>query len=409
MHAINDKTLNPKLIRRGLLLVFITLLLDIVGTVIVNPILPEYFALLMGDDIRKSSIEGGKLLAAYSAMQFLFAPAIGNLSDRYGRRPILLISLISFMIGHFICAIAWSYPILFIGRLLSGVSGAGLAVCMAYIADISDDKTRTRNFGLLGIASGLGFILGSFIGGFLGQFGPRTPFYFSAGFSLIIFIFVWAMLPETLPIQNRRCFNIKRANPLGALWELRQYPMVIWVLLVFFLYWFAESVWPSIWAFISKERYGWNSLSIGLSYSVFGVGQIIVVALILPYLSKRWSNWCIVMVGLLFALVGELGYAFATQGWMVYVVFVCTMCEYLVQAPMRAIASAQVPPNVQGELQGAMTSVISLGLIFGSIFYMLLFERFTQKGMAFYFSGAPFLGSFCMLIVTTIVFALRVR
>ncbi|WP_317993514.1 MFS transporter [Bartonella gliris] len=406
---MNYQQLDSKFIRHGLILVFITLLLDIIGIAIISPILPEYFAQLTGKDISKASLEGGRVLVAYSAMQFLFAPVIGNLSDCYGRRPILLISIISFAIDNLICAIAWSYSMLFIGRLLSGVSSASFATCTAYLADISDEKTRTRNFGLLGIASGLGFILGSFIGGFLGQFGPRVPFYFAAGFSLINFIFAWVMLPETLPMRNRRTFDIKRANPLGALLQLKQYPTVLWVLFVFFLYWFAESVWPSIWAFIAKERYDWSTLSIGLSYSVFGIGQIIVVALILPYFSKRWSNWHIAMVGLLFASAAMFGYTFATQGWMVYVVFACTMLEYLVHAPIRAIASAQVPANAQGELQGAMTSVISLSSIFGPIFYMLLFERFTHEGAVFYFSGAPFVGSFCVLVVTTIVFALRVR
>ncbi|WP_034989078.1 tetracycline resistance MFS efflux pump [Bartonella senegalensis] len=404
----SDK-LNPKFVQRGLVLVFITLLLDMIGIAIISPVLPEYFVQLTGKDVSASSGERGRLFVAYSVMQFLFAPVIGNLSDRYGRRPILLISMIGFALDNLICAIAWSYSMLFIGRLLSGMSGASFATCTAYLADISDDKTRTRNFGLLGIASGLGFILGSFLGGFLGQLGPRVPFYFAAGFSLINFIFAWALLPETLPIQNRRYFDIKRANPLGAVLQLRQYPTVLWVLLVFFLYWLAESLWPSVWAFIAKERYDWNTLSIGLSYSVFGIGQFVVVAFILPYLSKRWSNWCIAMVGFLFALTATLGYTFATQGWMVYVVFVCTMLEYLVHAPIRAIASAQVPINAQGELQGAMASIISLSSIFGPIFYMFLFEQFTHQNAGFYFSGAPFVGSFCVLLLTTIIFALRVR
>ncbi|WP_442864048.1 MFS transporter [Bartonella sp. 220B] len=409
LHAMSSQKLDQKFIHHGLILVFITLLLDIIGIAIISPILPEYFAQLTGKNISEASVEGGGLFVAYSAMQFLFAPIIGNLSDRYGRRPILLISIISFALYNFICAIAWSYSMLFIGRLLSGMSSASFAICTAYLADISDEKTRTRNFGLLGISSGLGFILGSFIGGFLGQLGPRIPFYFAAGFSLMNFIFAWVMLPETLPMWNRRSFDIKRANPLGALLQLRQYPKVLWMLLVFFLYWLAESIWPSIWAFVAKERYDWGTLSIGLSYSVFGIGQIIVVALILPYFSKRWSNWRIVMLGLLFALAAMFGYTFATQGWMVYAVFSCTMLEYLVHAPMRAIASEQVPANAQGELQGAMTSVVSLSLIFGPLFYMLLFEYFTHEGAMFYFSGAPFVGSFCVLVVTTIVFALRVR
>ncbi|WP_375619667.1 MULTISPECIES: MFS transporter [unclassified Bartonella] len=406
---MQDQMLNPNFVQRGLVLVFITLLLDILGIAIICPVLPEYFSQLTGKDVSTSFVERGKLLAAYSVMQFLFAPFIGNLSDRYGRRPILLLSIICFALDNLICAIAWSYSMLFIGRLLSGMSGASFATCTAYLADISDDKTRTRNFGLLGVASALGFILGSFIGGFLGQFGPRIPFYFAAGFSLINFIFSWVMLPETLSLWNRRFFDIKRANPLGAFWHLKQYPMVLWVLLVFFLYWLAESVWLSIWAFIAKERYDWSSFSIGLSYSVFGVGQFIVVALILPYFSKRWSDWHIVIVGLLFASVAMLGYTFATQGWMVYMVCACTMLEYLVHAPIRAIASARVPTNVQGELQGAMTSVISLSLIFGSVFYVFLFECFTDKNAQFYFSGAPFVGGFFLLVVATVIFVLRVR
>ncbi|ETS13319.1 hypothetical protein Q648_00230 [Bartonella quintana JK 12] len=409
VYTMKNHELNPQFVQRGLILVFITLLLDVIGVAIISPILPEYFSQLTGKGVSASFADRGRLLVAYSVMQFLFAPVIGNFSDRYGRRPILLICIISFALDNFICAIAWSYAMLSIGCLLSGISGASFATRMAYIADISDDKTRTRNFGLLGIASGLGFILGSFIGGFLGQFGSRVPFYFATGFSLINFIFAWAMLPETLPMWNRRYLDIKRANPLGALLQLRQYPTVLWVLLVLFFYWLAEYIWPSLWAFIAKERYDWSPFSIGLSYSVFGIGQIIVVAFILPYFSKRWSNWCIVMVGLLFALVAMLGYTFATQGWMVYVVFVCTMFEYIVHAPLRAIASAQVPANAQGELQGAMASVVSLSSILGPIFYMLLFERFTHQDAVFYFPGAPFVGSFCVLVVTVIVFALRVR
>ncbi|MCZ2204086.1 MFS transporter [Bartonella sp. A05] len=407
--AVRDQKLDLRSVRRGLILVFIILLLDIIGIAIISPILPEYFNQLTGQDISKASVDGGKLLIAYSVMQFLFSPFIGNLSDRYGRRPILLISIISFAIDNLICAIAWSYSMLFIGRLLSGVSGASFSTCSAYLADISDDKTRTRNFGLIGLAFGLGFILGSFIGGILGHFGPRVPFYFAAGFSFINFVFAWVMLPETLSIHNRRRFDIKRANPLGALLQLRQYPTVSWVLLAFFLYCLGDSVWPSIWAFVAKERYNWSTFSIGVSYAVFGLGQIIVAALILPYLSKSWSNWQIVMLGLLFALVAMLGYMFATQGWMVYAIFACTMLEYLVHAPMHSIASAQVPANVQGELQGAMTSVNSLSSIIGPMFYTLLFEQFTHENAVFHFSGAPFMGSFCVLVATTIVFALRVR
>ncbi|MBX4335081.1 MFS transporter [Bartonella raoultii] len=400
---------NPEFAQRECILIFIILLLDIIAITIVMPVLPEYFSQLTGKDISASSLARGRLLAVYSTMQFLFAPIIGNLSDRYGRRPILLLSIICFAFDNFICAIAWNYSMLFIGHSLLGIIGVSFATCMAYLADISNHKTRTRNFGLLGLSSGLGAILGSLLGGFLGQFGSRVPFYFAVGFSLINFIFAWIMLPETLSICNRRTFDIKRANPLGAFLQLKQYPTVLWVLLVFFLYWFAESVWLSIWAFIAKERYDWNTFSIGLSYSIFGIGQIIVVALILPYFSKRWSNCHIAMLGLSFSLLAMLGYTLATQGWMFYLVFLCTMFEYLFHAPMRAIASAKVPVDVQGALQGAMNSVISLSLILGPIFYTFLFECFTHKNAVMYFSGAPFLGSFFVLVITAVIFFLRIR
>ncbi|ALE03599.1 MFS transporter [Bartonella ancashensis] len=406
---MKDQKVNPRFARHGLILVFIILLLDIIGIAIISPILPSYLSQLTGEDIAKASVRGGGLLAVYSVMQFLFAPFIGSLSDRYGRRPILLISIISFSIDNFICAIAWSYSVLFVGRLLSGISGASFAVCSAYLADISDEKTRTRNFGLIGMAFGLGFVLGSLIGGFLGQFGPRVPFYCAAGFSSINFIFAWVMLPETLSVQNRRRFEIKRANPVGALLQLRKYPTVFWILLVFFLYWLAESVWPSAWAFVAIERYNWSAFSIGISYSVFGIGQVVVIGLFLPYLSKHWSDWRISLVGFSFALMGMLGYTFATQGWMVYAVFSCTVFEYLVHAPMRSIASAQVPVNAQGELQGAMTSVTSLSAVIGPVFYTLLFEQFTHENTPFYFSGAPFAGSFCVLLLAILIFVLRVK
>jgi len=401
---------DPVFIRRGLILVFITLLLDIIGIAIIAPVMPAFLRELTGDSISQASVHGGFLLMVYSAMQFVFAPLVGNLSDRFGRRPVLLVSILTFALDNLICALAVSYWMLFGGRILAGVSGASFATCSAYIADISDDSNRTRNFGLIGIAFGVGFILGPVVGGFLGHFGPRVPFYAAAALSFINFVFSWFMLPETLPGNSRRRFDIKRANPLGALNEMRKYPSVVWVALAFFFYWMAEAVWPSAWSFISTYRYGWNESLIGLSLGVFGAGQIVMMAVVLPRLAvRRWSDWRISVTGLVFALIGLVGYSLATEGWMIIVIFVLTSWEYLAHAPMRAIAAGQVPPSAQGELQGALTSISSITSMIGPIMYTWVFARMTDPQARFQFAGAPFLLSAVFVAAALLVMVLLVR
>jgi len=383
---------DPGFIRRGLILVFITLLLDVIGIAIIMPVMPAFLRELTGDSVSRASIDGGFLLMVYSAMQFVFAPLVGNFSDRFGRRPVLLVSILTFAIDNLICALAISYWMLFAGRILAGISGASFATCSAFIADISDDKTRTRNFGLIGIAFGAGFILGPVVGGLLGQFGPRIPFYVAAALSLINFVFSWFMLPESLQMQNRRPFDIRRANPLGTLSQMRKYPSVLWVSLAFFFYWMAESVWPSAWSFVSTYRYGWNEGLIGLSLGIFGAGQIVIMGVVLPRLaSRRWSDWRISVTGLVFAVLGLAGYSFASEGWMIFVIFGLTCLEYLAHAPMRAIAASEVPPSAQGELQGALTSIGSITSMTGPIMYTWIFSRATGTDAPIHFAGAPYL------------------
>lgn len=383
---------DRQFIRRGLILVFIALLLDIIGIALIAPVMPAFLSELTGDSISQASIDGGYLLMVYSTMQFIFAPLIGNLSDRFGRRPILLVSILTLALDNLICALAAGYWTLFTGRILAGISGASFATCSAFIADISDDKTRTRNFGLIGIAFGVGFILGPTIGGLLGQLGPRIPFYTAATLSLINFIFSWFMLPETLPLQNRRCFDIRRANPFGALKQMRHYPAVLWVSLAFFCYWLAEAAWPAIWPFLTTYRYGWNESQIGLSLAMFGVGQIVVMSVVLPYLvARHWSDWCISVTGLTFSVIGLCSYTLASEGWIVFVIFALTCPEYLAHAPMRAIAAGEVPPSVQGELQGALTSVTSITSMIGPVIYTWIFSHVTTENAFFHFPGAPYL------------------
>ncbi|MBB4347257.1 TCR/Tet family MFS transporter [Aliirhizobium cellulosilyticum] len=400
--------LEPKSVRRGLFLVFVILFLDVIGIAIIMPVLPAFLQELTGDDVSAAAIDGGWLLLIYSAMQFLFAPLIGNLSDRFGRRPILLISVLTFAIDNLICAAATSFWMLFIGRALAGFSGGSFATCSAYIADISNDRTRARNFGLIGIAFGVGFTIGPVIGGLLGEFGPRVPFLGAGLLSLANFIAAWFLLPETLERHNRRAFDWRRANPLGALRQMRHYSGVGWILLVMFLYWLSHAVYPSVWSFVSTYRYGWSEAQIGLSLGLFGICAALVMVFVLPRLIPVLGEWRTSVLGICFSCLGLAGYAFSWEGWMVYAVILLTTIENVADPALRSIASAKVPPSAQGELQGAMTSMTSLTTIIGPAIFTQLFSRFTGEGAIVEFAGAPYLMAAIFMACAAIVFVARI-
>jgi DHA1 family tetracycline resistance protein-like MFS transporter len=401
--------LDKKFVRRGLFLVFLILFLDIMGIAIIVPVLPTYLEELTGADVGEAAIDGGWLLLVYSAMQFLFAPLIGNLSDRFGRRPVLLASVLTFAVDNLICALATSYWMLFIGRSLAGISGASFGTASAYIADVSDDENRAKNFGLIGIAFGTGFALGPVIGGFLGELGPRVPFYGAAALSFVNFIMGVFLLPETLAPANRRRFEWHRANPLGALKQMRHYPGIGWVGLVFFLYWLAHAVYPAVWSFVASYRYGWSEGQIGLSLGIFGVGGAIVMALVLPRVVPALGERRTAALGLTFTALGMAGYAAAWEGWMVYSVIVATALESLADPPLRSIASVHVPPSAQGELQGALTSISSITTILGPLMFTQIFAFFTDPAAAYRFSGAPYALAGCLIVAALVIFLAKVR
>ncbi|MBA8839338.1 TCR/Tet family MFS transporter [Ochrobactrum sp. RH2CCR150] len=400
--------LDPKFVKRGLWLVFMTLFLDIIGIAIIMPVLPAYLEELTGADVSTAAVDGGWLLLVYAAMQFLFAPLIGNLSDRFGRRPVLLASILTFAIDNLICALATSFWMLFVGRVLAGISGASFATASAYIADVSDDSNRARNFGLIGIAFGVGFALGPVLGGLLGEFGPRVPFYGAALLSFINFVLAYFLLPETLSLQNRRSFQIGRANPLGALKQMRSYPGVGWVMVVFFLYWLAHAVYPSVWAFVGAYRYNWSEAEIGLSLGMFGIGTAVVMALVLPRALPLLGERRTAITGVLFAGFGLTGYAIAWEGWMVYAVIFLTALEGLADPPLRSIAAGKVPPSAQGELQGALTSVSSITTIIGPLLFTQLFSHFTGANAPFDFAGMPYAVAAGLIFIALIVVVARV-
>lgn len=400
---------DEKAVRRGLALVFMVMFLDVIGIAIIVPVLPAYLGQLTGDDIGTAAVDGGWLLLVYSAMQFLFAPLIGNLSDRFGRRPVLLVSVFTFAIDNLICALATSFWMLFVGRVLAGISGASFGTAAAYIADVSTDATRARNFGLIGIAFGTGFALGPVIGGLLGELGPRVPFFGAAALAFLNFAIAWALLPESLETRHRRRFELARANPLGALQQMRSYPGILWVLLVFLLYWLAHSVYPAVWAFVGAYRYGWSEGQIGLSLGIFGIGAALVMAVVLPRVVPVLGEWRTAVLGLSFSVLGLAGYAAAWQGWMVYAVILLTTIENLADPPLRSIAAAKVPPSAQGELQGALSSLSSITTIAGALIFTQTFGYFTKPDAPVTFAGAPYALAAMILLSGVAVFVLKVR
>lgn len=401
--------IDPVLAKRGLTLVFMILLLDIIGIGIIVPVLPEYLEQLTGTDVGHAAIYGGWLLFAYAGMQFAFAPLIGNLSDRFGRRPVLLTSVITFSIDNLICALAPNFAILLIGRILSGISGGSYSTASAYIADVSTDENRAKNFGLLGIAFGIGFILGPIIGGFLGEFGPRVPFFGAALISFLNFVAAYFLLPETLAVKDRRKFEWKRSNPLGALQQMRNHKGILWIGLGFFMLTLGHMSYPAVWAYIGSYRYGWSESDIGMSLGIYGLCSAIVMGLFLPRIVSRFGEWRTVVLGLAFAALGFFGYASAWQGWLVYVVIVATCLEGVADPAMRSIASAKVPTSEQGELQGAMTSVFSITSIIGPLIFTQMFAIFTGPEASVTFSGAPYVLGGVFVLIALIVFVLRVE
>jgi DHA1 family tetracycline resistance protein-like MFS transporter len=394
--------------KRGLVLVFTTLLLDIIGFGIIMPVLPAYLSELTGVSVGEAAIEGGWLFFVYAAMQFFFAPVVGNLSDRFGRRPILLASVLTFSIDNFICAVAWSYPMLFIGRVLAGISGASYSTSSAFIADVSNDENRARNFGLLGIAFGIGFVIGPVLGGLLGTFGPRVPFYFAAALAFVNFLVGFFLLPETLAPEHRRVFDWRRASPLGALRQMRHYPGIGWIGLVFFLMTLGHMVYPAVWAFVGSDRYGWGEGQIGLSLGAFGLCGALVMGLVLPRVVPRLGEWRTAAVGLAFTTLAAFGYAAAWQGWMVYAVIVATCLEALADPPLRSLAAAKVPPSAQGELQGAMTSIFSITSIITPLLYTNIFAWFTGPNAPVRFAAAPYVLGGVFLALALLVLVVKV-
>jgi DHA1 family tetracycline resistance protein-like MFS transporter len=383
--------------------IFITLLIDITGIGIIIPVLPTLISELVGGTMSDAARYGGWLLFSYAFVQFLCAPIIGGLSDQYGRRPVLLASLFGFGLDYLFLAYAPTIGWLFVGRIIAGVMGASFTTGAAYIADVSTPEKRAQNFGLLGAAFGLGFIIGPVVGGLLGQYGSRVPFLAAAALSLLNWLYGYFILPESLKPENRRPFSWRRANPAGSLRHLRKFPVIAGLILSLVLLYIASHSVQSVWSYYTMEKFDWHEAQVGYSLGAVGLLSAIVqgglIRVIIPKLGRERS----VYIGLLLYSIGFTLFAFASEGWMMYAFMVPYILGGIAGPAIQGLISTEVPANEQGELQGGLTSLQSVTSIMGPPLMTGLFAYFTRHDTALYFPGAPLLLGAMLTLVSTIL------
>jgi len=391
--------------------VLITIFLDMLGYGIILPVLPQLIGQLSGGSVAQAAVIGGYLVFAYSLMQFLFGPALGNLSDRFGRRPIILIALAGLTIDYTIMGFANSMVLIFIGHTIAGISGASVATATAYIADITPREKRAHRFGLIGAAFGLGFIFGPVIGGLLGELGPRWPFYAAAVLAGANLLFGFFVLPESLAKDKRRKFDIRRANPFGVLWSLSKNPVVLWLMGSLGMFVLASQSFPSVWNFFTIEVLNFSSAQIGVALGCFGLGFAASQALLVGLLTKRIGEWSTVLLGMLAAAIAFIGTAAIHSEIPLYFFLIFGSLAGVAGPAINSLMSRQVPDDAQGELQGAINATNSLASILGPLLATQLFSHFTQgqPGTPGYFPGAPFLGAGILVIVAALLFIYTVR
>lgn len=386
--------------------IFITLLIDVIGFGIIIPVMPGLISKLNNVDISTAAKYGSYLTVAYSVTQFVFAPILGNLSDKYGRRTVLLCSLFGFGIDYIFMALAPTYAWLFIGRIIAGITGSSFTTAAAYIADISNVENRAKNFGMLGAAFGMGFIIGPLLGGLLSGLGQRAPFYAAATLALFNWAYGFFILPESLKKENRREFEWKRANPAGSLMSLMKFPSVVPLIISILLLYIAAHAIMSNWSYFTIHRFSWSESMVGLSLAVVGVLVALVQAGLTRVINPKIGSERSLYYGLACYSVGMLLFGLATQSWMMFAFLVPYCLGGIAQPALQAVMAGRVPPNAQGELQGAITSTMSLAAIIGPFVMNNLFFYFTHSDAPVYLPGAPFyLGA--ILMATSFLIAYR--
>ncbi|HLP94133.1 MAG TPA: TCR/Tet family MFS transporter [Saprospiraceae bacterium] len=388
----------------ALAFIFITMLIDVIGFGLIIPVLPKLLEELTGGDLSTAARWGGILMFTYAGMQFLCSPIIGGLSDKYGRRPVILASLFAFGIDFIIQGLAPNIWWFFIGRVLGGITGASFTSGMAYIADVSPVEKRAQNFGLVGAAFGLGFIIGPLIGGVVSfHFGIRAPFFAAAGLALMNWLYGYFILPESLKPENRREFVWKRANPIGSLMNLGRYPVILSLVASLICIYIAGHANQSTWTYITMMKFQWDERWVGYSLAFTGLMTAIVQGGLSRILIPKFGQRSSVLIGLTLYAIGFVLFAFATEGWQMFVYMIPFALGGIAGPSLQSIISSQVPANEQGELQGALTSLISLTSIIGPLLMTNLFAHYTAPESAVQFPGAPFLMGAALSLVSMLL------
>jgi DHA1 family tetracycline resistance protein-like MFS transporter len=389
--------------------IFATILIDCTGFGIIIPVIPRLIEQLSGKDISAASVTGGWLLFLYATMQFFFAPVLGGLSDRFGRRPVLLTSLLGLGLDYFLLAFAPDITWLVIGRLVAGICGASFTTAGAYIADISPPEKRAQNFGVIGAAFGIGFILGPLIGGLFSKFGLRAPFVAAGILSLINFFYGLFFVPESLSPEHRRAFDWKRANPLGTFINLKRYPQIVGLLAGLFILFVAGKTIETIWGYYNIKKFNWSEAEIGLSLAFVGVLISAVQGGLIRWFIPKFGKLKSIYLGIFFYTVGLIMISLAPTTWFMYLSLIPYCLGGLFGPAIQGLISNQIPNNEQGEIQGVFTALMSISAIISPPIMTNLFYYFSNDHAPVYFPGAAFAVSSVLAVVsaTVIYFSLR--
>ncbi|WP_170769893.1 TCR/Tet family MFS transporter [Ruegeria lacuscaerulensis] len=390
--------------RLPFLFVLLTVMIDAMGIGLVLPIMPELIVEVQGGTLASAAIWGGVLSTTFAAMQFVFGPILGNLSDAYGRRVVLLVSLFVMALDYVVMALAGSIWLLVLGRLVGGITAATHATAAAFMADVSKPKDKAANFGLLGAAFGVGFVLGPVIGGLLSEYGTRAPFWAAAGLSTLAFAIGVFVMPETVTDKTRRTFSLRRANPVNSLRAIASLPGIRPMLWVYFLYSVSIYVYPAIWAYFTTERFGWSPQMIGLSLGVYGIGMAAVQGGLIRPATRYFGERRTIIFGMGFEIVSFIILGFLTNGFIALMLIPITAIGAIVTPALQAMTSRATPDSQQGELQGVLTSLHAMSMVISPLVMTSVFAQFARPDAVLYLPGAPFLLAMLLMVVGFVLF-----
>ncbi|MCD1626035.1 TCR/Tet family MFS transporter [Seohaeicola saemankumensis] len=395
--------------RLPVLFILITVVIDAIGIGLILPVMPGLIRETTGGSLAQAAVWGGVLSTAFALMQFLFGPFLGALSDRFGRRPVLLISLLVMAADYVVMALAGSIWLLLAGRIVGGITAATHSTASAYMADISEPHEKARNFGLIGAAFGIGFVLGPVIGGLLAEWGTRAPFIAAALLALANAGFGWFVLRETVTDRIRRKFEARRANPFGAIRSVSRLAGVGPLIWVYFLYHFATVVYPAIWAYFTAERFDWSPGLIGVSLAIYGISLAVVQGTLVGPATRILGDAGAVMLGLLIEVVALVILGFISSGVLLLLLIPVTALGAIGLPALQGILSRAVADNAQGELQGVLASLTAIAMVLAPLLMTQTFSAFSRADAAIYLPGAPFLLSAVIMALATALYLLRGR